>query len=125
MDGFDYPQMAHGEEIQMTKESTEYQNLIGEKVDATPATLEDLIGEQLVEVSTFDWKDHWHDMPEYVSEKKIHKTVTVQFRNQEDYEDFQKLIGQNLTSKTKGIWYPALDVDTDNFLMRWIEDDQS
>ena len=109
----------------MTKESTEYQNLIGEKVDATPSTLEDLLGEQLVEVSTFDWQDHWQDMPEYVSEKKIHKTVTVQFRNQQDYEDFQKLIGQNLTKKTQGIWYPALDKDTDNYLMRWIEDDES
>ena len=37
---------------------------------------------------------------------------------------FQKLIGQKLTNKTQGIWYPPLEKE-ENFLMRWIEDEES
>lgn len=108
----------------MTKESTEYQNLIGEKVDTTPVTLEDLVGGDLVNVTTQNWEDHWQDMPEYVSEDQRYTTVRVQFRNKEDFEEFQKLIGQKLTEKTQGIWFPPLEKEQ-NFLMRWIEDDES
>ena len=108
----------------MTKESAKYENLVGEKVDTTPSTLEDLLGEQLVEVTTQNWEDHWKGMPEYVSEDQRYTTVRVQFRTKEDFEEFQQLIGQKLTEKTQGIWYPALEKE-DNFLMRWIEDDES
>ena len=108
----------------MTKESKDYENLVGEKIDTTPSNLEDIVGEQLVSVTNQIWEDHWHDMPEYVSKDTRYKHVRVQFRTKEDYQDFQKLIGQNLTEKTQGIWFPALEKE-ENFLMRWIEDDES
>jgi len=47
----------------------------------------------------------------------------MSFRNQEDYEEFQKLIGQRMTAKTKSAWHPHLDV-TANSLLRWMEDEK-
>ena len=108
----------------MTKEKTEYDNLIGEKVETGTFSLEELTGETLVEVASEDWKDHWKGMPEFEQPNARWKILTVQFRNQEDYDDFQKLIGQKLTNKTQGIWYPPLETE-ENFLMRWIEDEES
>ncbi len=46
-------------ERKMTKEKTEYENLIGEKVETGTFSLEELTGETLVEVASEDWKDHW------------------------------------------------------------------
>ena len=43
----------------------------------------------------------------------------VNFRNEEDYLAFAKLIDQALTDKSKSIWYPKLDVE-ENSLNRWI-----
>ena len=40
---------------------------------------------------------------------------------EEDYEEFAKLINQNLSEKTKSIWHPKLDRDA-NSLRRWIEE---
>ena len=61
-------------------------------------------------------------MPEFVqNDKKTYKTIYVHFRNKEDYEDFAKLIEQNLSEKTKSIWHPKLERDQ-NMLKRWIED---
>jgi hypothetical protein len=55
-----------------------------------------------------------------------YKKIIVNFRTKEDYEEFSKMIGQNLSEKTKTIWHPKLD-RTKNSLLRWIEvdDDQS
>ena len=108
----------------MSKESTEYQNLIGEKVDTSPSSLEDIAGEGLTANTSQDWKDHWKGMPEFEQPNARWKVLTVQFRNQEDYDEFQKVIGQKLTNKTQGIWFPSLEKE-ENFLMRWIEDEES
>jgi len=70
-----------------------------------------------------DWKEHWVGMPEFVQEDKPpYKKIFLNFRNEEDYKAFAKLIGQNLTEKTKSIWYPKLEID-DNMLKRWIEEE--
>jgi hypothetical protein len=44
------------------------------------------------------------------------------FRTKEDYEEFQNLISQKMTLKTKSAWHPALD-KTANSLSRWMGDD--
>lgn len=55
----------------------------------------------------FDEYPEWVGMPEFVQEKKQpYKELVVRFETEEDYKNFQKLIGQNLTLKTKSIWYP-------------------
>ncbi len=51
----------------------------------------------------------WVDMPEFVQEKQEpYACIKVRFENQEDLEEFAKLIGQPLTNKTKSIWHPKL-----------------
>lgn len=70
-----------------------------------------------------EWKKHWKGMPEFEqNENPSYKTLYVHFRNEEDYKEFAKLIEQNISEKTKSIWYPKLD-KVKNSLMRWIEEE--
>jgi hypothetical protein len=69
-----------------------------------------------------DWENHWISMPEFVQEDNPpFKKIFVSFRSESDYNEFAKLIGQNLSEKTKSIWYPVLDREA-NSLLRWIEE---
>ena len=105
------------------EESTQYENCIGVKDISQALTFEDLLGDiPDPSTSTPDWKKHWKGMPEYEQEKNPpYKQIYLNFRNKEDYEEFAKLIDQNLTIKTKSIWYPKLDRE-ENALLRWIEE---
>ncbi len=65
---------------------------------------QNLFGEQ--EINPFE---EWVGMPEFVQEaQKPFAQMTVRFRNQEDLDEFARLIGQKLTRKTKSIWHPVL-----------------
>ena len=56
------------------------------------------------------WEEHWQQMPEYDNEiLKPWKQLIVSFSSEEDYRDFEKLIGQALTLKTRSIWFPKVD----------------
>ena len=62
--------------------------------------------DELEEINVFE---EWKDMPEFVQEKQEpYQTIIVRFRCKEDVEEFAKLIGQSLTSKSKSIWHPKL-----------------
>lgn len=77
--------------------------------------LEDLI-EDLPDVARL-WEQHnedehiskhWRGMPEYESEdQKGVQIIIVHFETREDVERFAELMGQNITDRTKWIWYPA------------------
>jgi len=55
----------------------------------------------------FDQYPEWVGMPEFVQEKKEpFKELIVRFETEDDYKEFQQLIGQPLTAKTKSIWHP-------------------
>ena len=55
----------------------------------------------------FDKYPEWVGMPEFVQEKKEpFKTLIVRFETESDYKNFENLIGQKLTIKTKSIWHP-------------------
>ena len=55
----------------------------------------------------FDEYPEWVGMPEFVQEKKEpYKELIIRFDTENDYLDFQKLINQKLTNKTKSIWHP-------------------
>jgi hypothetical protein len=55
----------------------------------------------------FDKFPEWVGMPEFVQEKKEpFKELIVRFETEADYLEFQRLIGQQLTVKTKSIWHP-------------------
>jgi hypothetical protein len=49
----------------------------------------------------------WQGMPEFIQEKKEpFKVLMVRFETEQDYKEFQRLIKQDLTNKTKSIWHP-------------------
>jgi hypothetical protein len=55
----------------------------------------------------FDEYPEWVGMPEFVQEKKEpFKELIVRFETEADYLEFQELINQKLTNKTKSIWHP-------------------
>ena len=55
-----------------------------------------------------DWKQEWKHMPEFVQNKQEpYAKIIFRFASEDDLQDFSKLIGQPLNSKTKSAWYPA------------------
>jgi len=108
----------------MTKESKEYENLIGQKVEKGDFSLEELTGEKLVEVASENWKDHWKGMPDFEQEQSHYKKIMVKFRSEEDMMKFGEAVGQKMTPKTKGIWYPAPDAPLETIRYRWFEEDE-
>lgn len=57
----------------------------------------------------FDWQEEYREMPEYNNDiLNPYMTIKIHFSCEKDYKDFAKLINQNLTSKTKSIWFPKL-----------------
>ena len=55
------------------------------------------------------WKEHWEGMPEFVQEKKREFCkIVFRFRNQEDLDEFAKLIGQKLNQNSQATWHPIL-----------------
>lgn len=68
------------------------------------------------------WKQEWKDMPEFVQEEiKAFKKITVHFIDDKDVEDFGRLVEHNITSETKGFWYPEISIDT-YMDKRWIDE---
>ena len=68
----------------------------------------------------------WDNMPEFVQEdKEVYDEVVVRFRNQEDLEEFAKLVNQpNLIGKNKrkkSTYFPAVDRKA-NSLLFWVEE---
>lgn len=54
-----------------------------------------------------DWRKEWKDMPEFVQDKKEpFAKIIIRFETEEDLRDFEKLVNQKLTKKTKSIWFP-------------------
>lgn|SRR3990167_2130640 len=73
-------------------------------------------------LNPLDWEQHWKGMPEFVQDSnEPFMKILISFREEADYLAFAKLIDQNLSIKTKSIWYPKLD-RTQNSLSRWIEE---
>jgi hypothetical protein len=108
------------------QESTEYENFIGKvNEEDKPLSLADFLemDDTQDEADDKEWKKNWVGMPEFEQkDNKTYKTIYVHFRNEEDYQEFAKLIGQKLTNKTKSIWHPELD-RTKNSLLRWMEEE--
>jgi len=63
-----------------------------------------------------DTLGEWDNMPDFSQEDKTpDSTIYVHFENDIDRQDFAKLIGQNITEKTKTLWYPPQEqMDTKN-----------
>lgn len=73
-------------------------------------------------ISNTTWKEEWKNMPEFIQEKtEPYKTLIVRFATEEDYKNFQLLISQELTEKTKSIWHPKKE-STDYSKLKYIND---
>ena len=110
-------------------ESGEYENLMDladqnkAEAEANPDAFQSLFEVEETVVDQDHWTEHWKGMPEYKQDDNgPWKTIRMHFRNEEDYKEFSKLTGNNLSNKTKSAWYPKLEI-TKNALLRWIEDD--
>ncbi len=69
--------------------------------------------QDLIDTYNFDPKKEWKDMPEFKQEgTDFYKLLNVRFLTQGDYEKFAKLIDQKLTEKTRNIWFPPQDFDS-------------
>jgi hypothetical protein len=56
--------------------------------------------------ATNDWQKEWKDMPEFIQEDlSPYSTIKVHFRNQNDKDEFSKLVNQKIT-KYNVIWFP-------------------
>lgn len=54
----------------------------------------------------------WTGMPEFNQEdKRGLRSIIIHFEKAEDIEAFAKLIEQNITDKTKWLWYPKAKID--------------
>ena len=111
------------------KESGEYENLMEladqnkAEAEANPDAFQSLFEVEETVVDPDHWTEHWKGMPEYKQDDNgPWKTIKMHFRNEEDFKEFSKLTGNNLSKKTKSAWYPKLEI-TKNALLRWIEDD--
>lgn len=57
------------------------------------------------------WVEEWQGMPEFVQQQseKPYAQITIRFSNENDLQEFAKIIGQKLTKNTKSIWHPAIE----------------
>ena len=66
--------------------------------------------QSLFGISDEEWRDHWHDMPEFEQHNlEPYKSVLVHFKTREDMLDFMRLIDQEFTINTKFIYHPKND----------------
>jgi hypothetical protein len=108
-------------------ESAGYENCLENKTEIyTENTLlgfMDLEEGELVETYEKEWQYHWKGMPEFVNnDNSPFKKLTVNFRTEEDYIEFGKLIGQENIMKSKSIWFPKYEIRP-NIINRWIDEE--
>lgn len=55
----------------------------------------------------------WSGMPEFKQEDKTaYRTIHVHFDSEEHVQDFEALVKQKITEKTKYLWYPNIVIET-------------
>lgn len=68
---------------------------------------------QLPKKAKIDYKKSWEGMPEFSnSGLKPVKVLTVNFESKEAMLKFSKLMGQEVTAKTRSIWFPKAEEET-------------
>ena len=55
----------------------------------------------------FEWRKEWQGMPEFFQEDLTpYRVLNLRFRNEEDVQEFAKLVEQVITPKQKALWFP-------------------
>jgi len=58
-------------------------------------------------IDKINHQDEWEGMPEFNQDNKMPiRQIIISFDNKEDINKFSKLLNQNITDKTKSLWYP-------------------
>lgn len=65
------------------------------------------------------WDDVWREMPEFIQENNDAFKIIQLRLNKLNYADLSKKLDQNISAKTKSIWYPKLIRD-ENIKKRWM-----
>lgn len=82
---------------------------IDTEAEAINDLLANLAGAPPVIPEIDSWEDHWKGMPEFEQDDlSPYRSMYIHFRNQEDLNDFSKIMNQQITDKTKSMWYPIL-----------------
>lgn len=79
----------------------------------------DLLADWWLSVPEFgktDVEAEWEWMPEFDQwDKASYRHIIVHFNTDEEAQEFGQVIGQNITDKTKSIWFPEQDrMDTES-----------
>lgn len=95
-----------------TQEETS--ELLAELRELTPAPIEVVPGQETLFGSDDDftvaWPE-WKGMPEFLQEDlTAWKSIILNFESRADMDTFSNLIGQNLTTRTRSIWYPQAEI---------------
>lgn len=86
-------------------------------VDTRPNTLSFLEQEEM-----FVMDEEWEGMPEFIQEnEKVYQSVLVKFETKEHFKEFEKLMKQTITDRTKSIYYPKREQLT-SIDMFWVHD---
>lgn len=60
----------------------------------------------------FNANNEWQGMPEFEQkDKTAFQSIHIHFKNQKNVNDFSKLIKQKITSKTRSLWYPEIEIE--------------
>ena len=55
----------------------------------------------------FDWRKEWEGMPEFFQKDLTpYRVLNLRFRNEEDVQEFAKLVEQVITPRQKALWFP-------------------
>ncbi len=89
-------------------ESGEYENLMElneqnkAEAEANPDAFQSLFEVEETVVNPDHWTEHWKGMPEFKQDDNgPWKTIKMHFRNEEDFNEFSKLTGNNLSKENK------------------------
>ena len=71
-------------------------------------------------------ENEWEGMPEFDNDDLTsHRQLIVHFHTEQDVHNFEELIGQQLTERTKFIWFPAEEKVKNQGHQRYTTEDES
>lgn len=78
--------------------------------------------ENIIEWPPEFYDQHWQNMPEYNQpDNGAYRQLIINFQDEAAVKNFESIIGQSLTKKTKSIWFPKREQNNVSELF-WIEE---
>lgn len=75
------------------------------------------LGRWGMEIPSFEYtkpEEEWVGMPDFENQDLTPiRQIIVSFKSLEDIKEFSKLVNQNITDKTKSIWYPKAEIESE------------